>query len=631
MEDKLLEKIESPQDIKNLSVKELENLSDEIRQEIVSVVSKNGGHLSPNLGIVELTVALHKVFDSPKDKIVFDVGHQCYAHKMLTGRYKQMDTLRKEGGLSGFPSHLENPNDAFGAGHSSTSISAAYGLQCANILNDDDSYVVAVIGDGALSGGLAFEGLNNAGRSKKNFIVVLNDNKMSISKNVGSMARYLTSIRVNPSYLNTKSKVERFLTKVPVIGKGLLGFFRGLKNFIKRRVFKSRTIFEDMGFYYYGPFDGHNIGELITALNAAKRKKGPVLIHAVTTKGKGYEFAEKNPKGFHGTAPFDVDTGLTNGGSKSYSDVFGETLCQIAEKNEKICAITAAMQLGTGLSSFAQKYKSRFFDVGIAEEHAVTFGCGLAMGGMIPVFAVYSTFLQRSYDQIIHDASIQKLHIILAIDRAGIVGEDGKTHQGLFDTSFLNNIPNVTILCPSYFDELRFMLKNAIYNESEIVAVRYPRGRELYKPKNFLIKDSKYVFFGDEKSDILIITYGRLFSFACECMERLEKQGISACILKLNTVKPIDSSAVIGAKDFKYCFFFEEGICCGGIGEHFLCKLIENDFTGKYTLTAIDDQYVEQSTVASALKKYKLDTDGMEEVILKKIKCDGELCGKEKT
>lgn len=293
MEDKLLEKIESPQDIKNLSVKELENLSDEIRQEIVSVVSKNGGHLSPNLGVVELTVALHKVFDSPKDKIVFDVGHQCYAHKMLTGRYKQMDTLRKEGGLSGFPSHLENPNDAFGAGHSSTSISAAYGLQCANILNDDDSYVVAVIGDGALSGGLAFEGLNNAGRSKKNFIVVLNDNKMSISKNVGSMARYLTSIRVNPSYLNTKSKVERFLTKIPVIGKGLLGFFRGLKNFIKRRVFKSRTIFEDMGFYYYGPFDGHNIGELITALNAAKRKKGPVLIHAVTTKGKGYEFAEK--------------------------------------------------------------------------------------------------------------------------------------------------------------------------------------------------------------------------------------------------------------------------------------------------------------------------------------------------
>ena len=250
---------------------------------------------------------------------------------------------------------------------------------------------------------------------------------------------------------------------------------------------------------------------------------------------------------------------------------------------------------------------------------------------MIPVFAVYSTFLQRSYDQIIHDASIQKLHIILAIDRAGIVGEDGKTHQGLFDTSFLNNIPNVTILCPSYFDELRFMLKNAIYNESEIVAVRYPRGRELYKPKNFLIKDSKYVFFGDEKSDILIITYGRLFSFACECMERLEKQGISACILKLNTVKPIDSGAVIGAKDFKYCFFFEEGISCGGIGEHFLCKLIENDFTGKYTLTAIDDQYVEQSTVASALKKYKLDTDGMEEVILKKIKCDGELCGKEKT
>lgn len=631
MEDRLIEKIKSPQDIKNLSVKELENLSDEIRQEIVSVVSKNGGHLSPNLGVVELTIALHKVFNSPKDKIVFDVGHQCYAHKIITGRFSQMDTLRKEGGLSGFPSHSENPNDAFGAGHSSTSISAAYGLQCANILNDDDSYVVAVIGDGALSGGLAYEGLNNAGRSKKNFIVVLNDNKMSISKNVGSMARYLTSIRIKPSYLNTKSNVEKFLTRIPVIGMGLFRFFKSIKDFIKHRIVKNRTIFEDMGFSYYGPFDGHNIGELITALNAAKRKKGPVLIHTITTKGKGYEFAEKNPKDFHGTAPFDVDTGLTDGGSRSYSDVFGEALCELAESDDKICAITAAMQLGTGLSDFAQKYKSRFFDVGIAEEHAVTFGSGLAMGGMIPVFAVYSTFLQRSYDQIIHDASIQQLHLILAIDRAGIVGEDGKTHQGLFDTSFLNNIPNVTILCPSYFEELRFMLKDAVYNESKIVAVRYPRGRELYKPKNFLIKDSRYVFFGEEKSDILIITYGRLFSFACECMERLEKQGISACILKLNTVKPINNGAVIGAKQFKYCFFFEEGISCGGIGEHFLYKLIENDFSGKYILTAIDDQYVEQSTVASALKKYKLDTDGMEEVILKKIKCDGEFCGKEKT
>ena len=443
MEDRLIEKIKSPQDIKNLSVKELENLSDEIRQEIVSVVSKNGGHLSPNLGVVELTIALHKVFNSPKDKIVFDVGHQCYAHKIITGRFSQMDTLRKEGGLSGFPSHSENPNDAFGAGHSSTSISAAYGLQCANILNDDDSYVVAVIGDGALSGGLAYEGLNNAGRSKKNFIVVLNDNKMSISKNVGSMARYLTSIRIKPSYLNTKSNVEKFLTRIPVIGMGLFRFFKSIKDFIKHRIVKNRTIFEDMGFSYYGPFDGHNIGELITALNAAKRKKGPVLIHTITTKGKGYEFAEKNPKDFHGTAPFDVDTGLTDGGSRSYSDVFGEALCELAESDDKICAITAAMQLGTGLSDFAQKYKSRFFDVGIAEEHAVTFGSGLAMGGMIPVFAVYSTFLQRSYDQIIHDASIQQLHLILAIDRAGIVGEDGKTHQGLFDTSFLNNIPNV--------------------------------------------------------------------------------------------------------------------------------------------------------------------------------------------
>lgn len=621
MDNKLIENINSPEDIKDLSIGELEELSDEIRQEIISVVSKNGGHLSPNLGVVELTVALHRVFDSPKDKIVFDVGHQCYAHKILTGRYQQLKTIRTEGGLSGFPSPRENPNDAFGAGHSSTSISAAFGLLNANILNKDDSFVVAVIGDGALSGGLAYEGLNNAGRSKKNFIVVLNDNKMSISKNVGSMARYLTSIRIKPSYLNAKSRVQKFLEKIPLAGMPFYHFVKGTKDFVKGKVFRNRhTIFEDMGFYYYGPFDGHNVSELIDALNAAKRRKGPVLIHVITTKGKGYEFAEKNPKGFHGTAPFDIDTGLTRSGSKSYSETFGEALCGLAEKDERICAITAAMQLGTGLSNFAQQYKNRFFDVGIAEEHAVTFASGLAAGGMIPVFAVYSTFLQRSYDQIIHDASIQKLHMVLAIDRAGIVGEDGKTHQGLFDVSFLNGIPNVTILCPSYFDELHDMLKNAIYNQKNIVAVRYPRGGELYRPEDYKSKNRPYVFFGDEKSDILIITYGRLFSYACKCADNLKKRGINACVLKLNTVKPIDEGAVFGALRYKNCFFFEEGISCGGIGEHFCYLLNLRGYIGKFHLTAIDDEYVEQSSVSSALKRYNLDSEGMEAVILKKLK-----------
>ncbi len=621
MDKKLIENINSPEDIKSLSTEELEELSNEIRQEIISVVSKNGGHLSPNLGVVEMTVALHRVFDSPRDKIVFDVGHQCYAHKILTGRYGQIKTIRKEGGISGFPSPNENPNDAFGAGHSSTSISAAFGLLNANILNKDDSYVVAVIGDGALSGGLAYEGLNNAGRTKRNFIVILNDNKMSISKNVGSMARYLTSIRVKPSYLNAKSRIEKFLIRIPLIGKPSYRLVKGVKDFIKRKVFINRhNIFEDMGFYYYGPFDGHNIGELTDAFNAAKRRKGPVLIHVVTTKGKGYEYAEKNPKGFHGTAPFDIDTGLTKSGSRSYSEVFGEILCELAEKNERICAITAAMQLGTGLSNFAQKYRSRFFDVGIAEEHAVTFAGGLAAGGMIPVFAVYSTFLQRSYDQIIHDASIQKLHIILAIDRAGIVGEDGKTHQGLFDVSFLNGIPNVTIMCPSYFDELYIMLKNAVFSEKNIVAVRYPRGGELFRHEDFKTKNRPYTFFGDEKSDILIVTYGRLFSYACECMESLKKRGISSCILKLNTVKPIDEGAVYGAMRYKGCFFFEEGIACGGIGEHLCYLMYARGYKGKFYLTAIDDEYVEQSSVASALKRYKLDSEGMEETILKKLK-----------
>ena len=609
--DILLENIKSPADLKNLSVEELNKLSEEIRSQIVRTVSYNGGHLASNLGVVELTVAMHSVFDTPNDKIVWDVGHQCYAHKILTGRYPEINTIRQENGLSGFPKRNESVYDTFNTGHSSTSISAAYGISCAAEINNDKHYTVAVIGDGALSGGLAFEGLNNAGRSKENLIVVLNDNKMSISKNVGSMARYLASIRIKPSYLNAKSHIQSRLEHIPGIGKSLARGVKSVKDWIRDNFFGHRNnMFEQLGFTYYGPFDGHNIEQLQTAFKAAKRVQGPVMIHACTIKGKGYEFAEKNPKDFHGISAFDIETGETKPSQTSYSDVFGSCLCRLAETDNRLCAITAAMAVGTGLSNFAKKYKNRFFDVGIAEEHAVTFSCGLSVGNTIPVFAVYSTFLQRSYDQILHDAAIQNLHIVLAIDRAGIVGEDGETHQGVFDVAFLNTIPNVKVFSPSNFAELEGMLYSAIYDNQSVTAVRYPRGGELYIPQDYSYQKTDYSFYGNQNSKNLIITYGKLFSYACLAKENLEKQGIDVCILKLNVIKPINSEAVQKSLNFKNCFFFEEGIKNGGVGEIFGFMLYQSGYKGSYSLTAIED-YVQQSKTDSALKKLGLDADSM--------------------
>lgn len=611
-----LKKIKSPADLKNLSVEELNKLSEEIRSQIVETVSYNGGHLASNLGVVELTVAMHSVFDTPDDKIVWDVGHQCYAHKILTGRYSVINTIRKENGLSGFPKRNESIYDTFNTGHSSTSISAAYGISCAADINSDKHYTVAVIGDGALSGGLAFEGLNNAGRSKENLIVVLNDNKMSISKNVGSMARYLASIRIKPSYLDAKSHIQSHLEHIPGIGKSLAKGVKSFKDWIRDNFFGHRSnMFEQLGFTYYGPFDGHNIEQLQTAFKAAKRIHGPVMIHACTIKGKGYEFAEKNPKDFHGISAFDIETGETKPSQKSYSDVFGNYLCGLAENDKRLCAITAAMAMGTGLSDFAKKYKNRFFDVGIAEEHAVTFSCGLSVGNLIPVFAVYSTFLQRSYDQILHDAAIQNLHIVLAIDRAGIVGEDGETHQGVFDVAFLNTIPNVTVFSPSSFTELECMLYSAIYDTQSVAAVRYPRGSELYIPQDYCCENTDYTFYGDINSENLIITYGRLFSYACIAKESLEKQGIQVCILKLNVIKPINSDAVKKSLNFNNCYFFEEGIKNGGVGEIFGFMLYQSGYKGNYSLTAIED-YVQQAKTESALQKLGLDAESMARKII---------------
>ncbi|MGN1113281.1 MAG: 1-deoxy-D-xylulose-5-phosphate synthase, partial [Acutalibacteraceae bacterium] len=590
-EKSVVETVKSPKDLQKLNEKQLQKLCDEIRQIIVSVVSKNGGHLASNLGTVELTVALLRVFGDENDSLVWDVGHQSYTHKILTGRLNDIYTIRTEGGISGFPKREESPYDAFNVGHSSTSISAAFGIAVAKQLRSVNGSTVAVIGDGALSGGLAFEGLNNAGKYKKNFIVVLNDNKMSISRNVGALARYLGGIRMNPKYLRLKSRVERILIKTPVLGSPIRKLLKRSKSRVRNLVYK-RTIFDDMGFAYYGPVDGHNIQELERAFTAAKSVNGPVLVHVVTIKGKGYTFAENDPKSFHGVGSFDIDTGEPISSRRDFSGVFGDNLVRLADENDKICAITAAMATGTGLVGFSKKHKERFFDVGIAEEHAVTFACGLAAKGMIPVFAVYSTFLQRSVDQIIHDAAMQKLHIVLAVDRAGVVGTDGETHQGVFDVSLLNSVPNITVYSPCYFDELEFNLKAAIEADSCVVAVRYPKGGQPYKPLEYECTGKPFDFYGDKGAEVLLVTYGRLFANACRALDMLKEQKKSFCILKLNRIKPIDGEAVRQSLKYKKILFFEEGMKSGGAGESFEIKLDEMGFGGKCRLFAIEDEFV---------------------------------------
>ncbi len=616
---KYLDRIHSPQDLKEMGDGELPLLCDEIRQTVIETVSNNGGHLASNLGVVELTVALASVFDPPKDTVVWDVGHQSYPYKLLTGRYPQFSSIRKEGGLSGFPCREESRFDAFTTGHSSTSISSALGISEANDLQGKDGYVVAVIGDGALSGGLAYEGLNNAGRLHRNLIVILNDNNMSISRNVGSMARYLTYIRTKPGYIKIKNNLDSSLQKLPVIGKIVSAALRHVKRSIKK-LFYNSTIFEDFGFAYYGPFDGHNIRELRETLESAKLIQKPVLLHVRTYKGKGYQYAEQDPSIYHGLSGFDVSTGDTGEKSQSFSDVFGQTLCSLAEKDDTICAITAAMQTGTGLSGFRERFRTRFFDVGISEEHAVTFAGGLAVGGMLPVFAVYSTFLQRSYDQLIHDASLQGVKMILAVDRAGIVGEDGKTHQGVFDAAYLQTIPNITLYSPAFFEELRLQLTYLVREGTGLCAIRYPRGKELYRPPWFSAGTETYQEYGPSDSDICVVTFGRLFSFAAQAMERLKALGIMVKLVKLNQIVPVDPEAVQKVSHCKEVFFFEEGVCRGGIGEHFSFLLGQNGFRGCYHLRAIESPFIEHAPMFRSLEKLGLNAEEM-------VRAVRECCG----
>ncbi len=611
----LLESIHSPQDIKNFSEKELTFLCEEIRTTIIETVSRNGGHLASNLGVVELTVALLLAFSPPCDSIVWDVGHQSYPYKLLTGRYEKFSTIRQENGLSGFPNREESEYDMFTCGHSSTSISSALGLSEANALQGKEGHVVVVIGDGALTGGLAYEGLNNAGRLHRNLIVILNDNTMSISKNVGSMARYLTYIRTKPGYIKAKNNVENSLRKLPVVGVRIAKVMKKAKRAIKK-IFYNTTIFDDFGFAYYGPFDGHDLKELKETLESVKLIRKPVLLHVRTNKGKGYQYAEQDPSIYHGLSGFDVTTGDTGEHSQSFSDVFGRALCQLAEENPKICAITAAMQDGTGLSQFREKFRSRFFDVGISEEHAVTFAGGLAVGGMLPVFAVYSTFLQRSYDQLIHDIALQKAKVLLAVDRAGVVGEDGKTHQGVFDAAFLQTVPNITVYSPSYFQELRQQLVYLANNIEGLCAIRYPRGKELYRPSYFQSSTAPFSLHGDQTSPLLVVTYGRLFSFAAEAAEELQEKGVPVKLLKLNRIIPIHPEAVKAACGSRHIFFFEEGVKTGGIGEHFGFLLQERKFSGEYSLRAIDKPFLEHGPMFQTLEALGLTKQGMVQTVL---------------
>lgn len=608
---KYLDKIDSPSFVKGLSTEQLEELCAEIRQVLIDTVSNTGGHLASNLGVVELTVALHRAFDSPKDKLIFDVGHQIYTHKLLTGRYDRFATLRTEGGISGFSRPTESEHDIFYSGHSGTSVSSAYGVACGNLLNEEKNYTVAVIGDGSFTGGLVYEALNNAGRVEHSrLIVVLNENEMSISQNVGAFAKYMTIIRSKPEYIKMKAKTEAVLDKIPLIGKPLARFILKVKTDFKNQLYGS-TLFEDMGFRYMGPFDGHNLSQLKSAFETAKLIRKPVLLHVHTTKGKGYDHAERQPSVFHGISRFDIDTGEPLSKGTSFSEQFGDFMCKAALSDRTICAVTAAMSLGTGLKGFEERYPRRFFDVGIAEEHAVTFASGLAKSGMKPVVAIYSTFLQRAYDEIFHDGALQKQNIVLAIDRAGLVGEDGETHQGIYDVAFLNSIPDVKIYAPSNYEELKEYMKKALYEDEGLTAVRYPRGKEESDPDDFVHSYGAYDVYGDKDADMAIVTYGRISSYALNASKELFEKGIKTKVIKLGRIKPIDERAVEEVFSAKKIYFFEEGVRSAGAGEKFALMLLEKGYGGAFDLTAIPDCFVPQASVSSQLQRYGLDKQSM--------------------
>lgn len=615
-EKNLLDKINSPADVKKLSDEQLKQLAAEIRQLLIEVISHTGGHLAPNLGVVELTLALHKVFTTPQDKLVFDVGHQAYIHKIITGRREQFPTLRQYGGLSGFPKRCESEHDAFGTGHSSTSISAALGMAAARDLQGEDYNVVAIIGDGSMTGGMAFEALNNAGTLHKKMVVVLNDNEMSISKNVGAMSDYLYHLRTGETYNKIKNDIEGWLKNME-FGTDVLKAIRRLKGSVKYLMVPT-SIFEELGFTYLGPVDGHDIHGLIEVLQAAKKIDGPVMVHVLTKKGKGYKPAEESPNKFHGTGPFEIATGkkITNPAAPiSYTEVFGKTITELADSDKKIVGLTAAMPDGTGLNIFAQAHPDRFFDVGIAEQHAVTAAAGMAAAGMKPVTAIYSTFMQRAYDSILHDICMQKLHVTMCLDRAGFVGDDGYTHHGVFDYAYLRSIPNMTIMAPKDENELRHMLKTALSFNGPI-SVRYPRGSgvgvDITEPMHELPIGKAEVL--REGKELCFWAIGSMVQSAVQAADKLKEQGIDAGVVNMRFAKPLDKELLIEhAKRYGKIVTLEEGVLAGGVGSEVLEILDDAGLLQQCAVLrlGIPDEFVTHGDKKLLFRDLGLDTDAI--------------------
>ncbi len=612
-----LEKINSPEDLKKLDIKKLDKLAEEIRAFLVNSVSKTGGHLASNLGVVELTIALHYCYNCPKDKIVWDVGHQAYTHKILTCRKNEFVSLRKLDGLSGFPQVKESPYDSFTTGHSSTSVSAALGLATARDLKGENFNVAAVLGDGAMTGGLVYEALNNAGRSNTKMLIVLNDNQMSISENVGAMSRYLSELRTTEKYMDAKTDIKKTLDKVPVVGHSLTSFVGKTKDGLKYSIMPN-VMFEQLGLKYFGPIDGHDIKKLVNILNRIKKINGPVLLHVITKKGKGYNPAEVQPSKYHGVGKFEVSTGkmLSSNAGESWTDIFSKKLVRMAKEDIRICGITAAMPSGTGMESFGRAFPKRMFDVGIAEEHAVTFSAGLAKCGMVPVFAVYSTFLQRSYDQIIHDVCLQKLHVVFAVDRAGIVGDDGCTHQGIYDISFMSSIPNLTVMAPKNKYELESMLEFAVAFDGPI-SLRYPRG----KASDILKSAAEPVEYGKSEliykgEKIALVSVGAMADHVVGVYERLINEGYKPELINARFISPIDKTMLYRLADsFDYIFTFEDNIYSGGYGAKASQLLAEKGCKAVVKNFAFPDTYIEQGTRGQLFERYKMDSNGLYEQI----------------
>lgn len=601
----MLEKIQKPNDIKKIPADQLPALAEEIREFIIESLSKTGGHLASNLGVVELTIAMHRVFDLPKDKLIWDVGHQSYTHKILTGRKDGFETLRREGGISGFPKRSESDCDVFDTGHSSTSISAGVGYVRARELKKENYSVISIIGDGALTGGMAYEALNNAASLKSNFIIVLNDNEMSITENVGGMSSYLSGLRTASAYTDFKMDATKALNRIPGIGPGMVDAMRKMKSSIKQIIIPG-MLFEDMGLTYLGPVDGHNIPQLIKTFQEAKRFEGPILVHVLTQKGRGYEPAMRHPARFHGAGPFDVKTGLPVGKSNpTYTDVFSTVMRKMGDRRKDVAAVTAAMMTGVGLKRFSNMFPDRCFDVGIAEEHAVTFAAALSLGGITPVVAIYSSFLQRAYDQIMHDVCMQNLHVVFAIDRAGLVGYDGETHHGIFDLSYLGSMPNMTILAPKNLWELSDMIKFAVDYDGPI-AVRYPRGEAYTGLKEFrapiCLGKSEVIH---EGSRVALLAVGSMVKMAEEVQKQLkERMDMDAALVNARFVKPIDEELLRSFADtYELVVTLEENVKDGGFGERVLAFAEEEDLPFGVEIIALPDRFIPHGSVLYQMKQ----------------------------